>query len=124
MSEVEENKRHFKIDESSIGFTGGNYNTDKSCMPLSAAKRAAKILFRIARNEKHNPKWKPFESSSTTIKFTIKETTRKSKKDVYQYEAIIKQLSKDEIKVVKRGDVEYTVTTEIVVRAAKYVPSK
>ena len=117
---MDEKKRHFVIDESSIGFVGGNYNTDKGGMPLSAARRAAKILFRISRNEKHNQKWKKFQSSATVIKFTIRETTRGSEKHVYQYEAIIRDLKENEIKTIKRNDIEYPVTTKIVVKAAKY----
>ncbi len=123
MSEQQLNKnkdRHFVVDESSIGCIGGNYNTDKGGMPLSAARRAANILFRVARNKKKIPKWKKFESSTELIRFTIRETTRGSNKNVYQYEAIIHNLKGDDIKIIKRNNVEYKVTTRIVVKASKY----
>lgn len=117
-------KRTFTVTDSSIGFSGGSYKPNKTGHPLSAAHRAARVLFRMARNEKQNPKWKKFETSAVLLKFTIRETTRGSDKQEYQYEAKIKQLRGDDVKVVKRGDVEYTIRTEIVCRAARYTPIK
>jgi hypothetical protein len=117
-------KRTFKLVESEIGYVGGSYKTNKSGTPLSAASRAASVLFRMARNETGNSKWKKFESSKSLLKFTIRETTRGSEKKEYQYEAKIKDLRGADIKTIKRGDVEYTVDKKIVVRAAHFSPIK
>ena len=113
-------KRNFVITSSSIGFKGGKYSANKSGTPLSAAHRAARIIFRMAKNEKGKAAWKKFESDDKLVKFTIRETTRGSEKNEYQYEAKIKDLAHP--KTVKRAGVEYQVTTELVVRAAKYTP--
>jgi hypothetical protein len=117
-------KRNFTITESTIGYEGGKYSTNKSGTPLSAAQRAASKLFQMAQNKKGKAAWKKFESSNDLIKFTIRETTRGSDKEVRQYEAKIKKLPESEIKTVKRGDVEYTVTHKIVCRSAHYTPIK
>jgi len=114
--------RTFKIVESENGYVGGSYKTNKTGMPLSAASRAASVLFRFARNEKSNPALKKFESSKDILKFTIRETTRGSDKNEYQYEAKIKMLHGDDVKVIKRGKIEYTVDKKIVTRAATYTP--
>jgi hypothetical protein len=113
--------RSFKIVDSEIGFVGGKYHTDKSGSPGSAARRAASVLFRMARNEKNDPKWKKFQSSKNPIKFTIRESTRGSTKDEYQYEAKTHKLVGDKVKIIKKGDVEFKVEHEIVVRAAHFV---
>jgi hypothetical protein len=115
--------RSFKIVDSEIGFSGGRYHTDKSGSPGSAARRAASVLFRMARNEKNDPKWKKFESSKNPIKFTIRESTRASTKkdDEYQYIAKSHKLIGDKVKIIKKGDVEFKVEHEIVVRAAHFV---
>ena len=115
-------KRTFKIVGSEIGYIGGSYKTNKSGSPLSAAQRAASVLFRLARNEKGDSKYKKFEFSKNMIKFTIKETTRGSEKKDYQYEAKIKELHGSDIKTVKRGNVEYTVNHIIAVRSAHFTP--
>lgn len=115
-------KRTFKIVESEIGYVGGSYKTNKSGSPLSAATRAASVLFRLARNEKGESKYKKFESDKKLIKFTIRETTRGSEKKDYQYEAKIKELHGADIKVVKRGKVEYTIKHQIAVRASHFTP--
>lgn len=117
-------KRNFTITDSSIGYKGGKYSANKTNMPLSAAHRAARILFRVAQNKSGKKDWKQYESENDLIKFTIRETTRGSDKNEYQYEAKIIDLKKDEIKKVKRGDVEYEVTNRIVCRSAKYTPIK
>jgi hypothetical protein len=113
-------ERTFKIVESEIGFTGGKYKTDKTDSPLSAARRAASVLFRMARNEKSKSEWKKFESSKNLIKFTIRESTQGSNKDEFQYEAKIRKLHGDEIKIIKKGDIEFKVEYQIVVRAAHF----
>lgn len=112
--------RSFKITDSEIGYVGGTYKANKSGTPLSAAHRAASVLFRLARNEKGKDAWKKYESDRTLLKFTIRETTRGSNKDEYQYEAKIHKLHGDDIKTIKRGKVEYTVEYRIVVRAGHY----
>ena len=115
--------RAFKIADSEIGYSGGTYKTNKSGTPLSAAQRAASMLFRMARNEKSNPKWKKYQTSKDMIKFTIRETTRGSAKSEYQYEAKIHKLRGDEVKTVKRGGVEYQVEYKIMTRASHYKPT-
>jgi hypothetical protein len=114
-------KRTFKITESQIGYVGGSYKTNKSLTPLSAATHAAKVLFKLAKNEKNKPEYKKYEFSKDLIKFTIREKTQGSKKEEFQYEAKIKTLHGDEVKTIKRGDIEYTIRHKIVVRAAHYV---
>lgn len=115
-------KRHFTITESTVGYEGGKYSANKSGSPLSAASRAASILFRMAQNKSGKAAWKKFESNKDLVKFTIRETTRGSDKTEYQYEAKVKQLKGSEIKTIKRGSVEYEVTQKIVVRSAHYTP--
>ena len=112
--------RKFKITHSSVGYEGGNYSTNKSGIPLSAAQRAASTLFMMARNEKSKAAWKKYETSDVLVKFTIRETTRGSDKDEYQYEAKIHHLPASQQKTVKRGDVEYTIKYKIVTRASRY----
>lgn len=116
-------QRTFKITDSEIGYSGGTYKTNKSGTPLSAAQRAASVLFRLARNEKQNPKHKKYEFSKDVIKFTIRETTRGSDKGEYQYEAKIHKLRGDEVKTIKRGKAEYKVEYKIVTRASHYKPT-
>ena len=117
-------KRNFKITESSIGYVGGKYTTNKSGSPLSAAQRAASVLFRMAHNKDSKAAWKKFENEGSIIKFTIRETTNGFEKKDFQYEAKAQKLRGDAVKVVKRGDVEYEVTQKITVRAAHYTPFK
>lgn len=112
--------RKFKITHSDGGYEGGNYSSNKSGTPLSAAQRAASTLFMMARNEKGKPAWKKYESDSVLIKFTIRETTRGSEKKDYQYEAKIHHLPASQQKTVKRGDMEYTIRYKIVTRASHY----
>jgi hypothetical protein len=112
--------RKFKITHSSVGYEGGNYSANKSGIPLSAAQRVASTLFMMARNEKSKASWKKFETKDELIKFTIRETTRGSDKDEYQYEAKIHHLPASQQKTVKRGDVEYTIKFKIVTRASRY----
>lgn len=112
--------RKFKITHSSLGYEGGNYSTNKSGIPLSAAQRVASTLFMMARNDKAKAAWKKYETKDELIKFTIRETTRGSDKDEYQYEAKIHHLPVSQQKTVKRGDVEYKVQYKIVTRASRY----
>lgn len=123
MSSQKQVQRTFKIADSEIGYKGGNYKTNKTGAPLSAAKRAASMLFRMARNEQNKPAWRKFKSEKNLIKFTIRETTRGSNKEEYQYEAKIHKLRADDVKVIKRGDIEYKVEYEIVTRAGHYRPT-
>jgi hypothetical protein len=113
-------ERTFKIVDSEIGYTGGKYRPDKSNSPLSAAHRAASVLFRMARNDKSKPEWKKFESSKNLLKFTIRESTQGSDKDEFQYVAKIRKLHGDEIKIIKKGDTEIKIEHQIVVRAAHF----
>lgn len=115
-------KRNFVLTDSSIGYKGGKYSSNKSGTPLSAAQRAASVLFRMAQNKGAKPEYKKYESSNELIKFTIRESTQGSEKKEYQYEAKIKHLHGSDVKVVKRGNVEYTVSQRITVRAAHYTP--
>lgn len=117
-------KRNFTLTDSSIGYAGGKYSANKSGTPLSAAQRAASVLFRMAKNKAGKAAYKKYESSAELIKFTIRETSRGSDKQEYQYEAKIKQLHGDDIKTIKRGNVEYTVNHKIIVRSAHYTPIK
>jgi hypothetical protein len=115
-------KRHFTITESTVGYDGGKYAANKSGTPLSAASRAASILFRMAQNKSKKAAWKKYETDDKLVKFTIRETTRGSDKTEYQYEAKVKQLTGSDVKTIKRGSVEYQVTQKIVVRSAHYTP--
>lgn len=116
-------QRTFKITDSEIGYSGGTYKTNKTGTPLSAAHRGASMLFRMARNDKNKPEWRKYKSDKKLIKFTIRETTRGSDKAEYQYEAKIHKLRASDVKIVKRGDVEYKVEYEIITRAGHYRPT-
>lgn len=116
-------QRTFKITDSENGYSGGTYKTNKTGTPLSAAQRAASVLFRMARNDKNKPAWKKYEFSKDLIKFTIRETTRGSDKAEYQYEAKIQKLRSDEVKTIKRGSAEYSVEYRMVTRAVHYKPT-
>jgi hypothetical protein len=63
--------RYFTIESSSVDKNGGRYKSDT---PISAAKNIANMLF-----EKHLRMKK--------ISFCIRETTKNSKKNVYNYKA-------------------------------------
>jgi hypothetical protein len=115
MSEVK--IRSFKIAGSDIGFEGGRYKTDKSGTPISAARKAASVLFRMIENKNHEKKFNKYHAFAhhKGIKFIISETTRGSNHESYYYEAVSTPLKTP--KVIKRGDVEITVTRKIEVKA-------
>ena len=115
-------KRNFVVEDSDIGYRGGKCSSDKSGTPLSAARRAAKVLFMMAENKQGKAGWKKYESSADLIKFTIRESTRGSDKATFQYEAKKKELKAEEKKTIKRGNAEYMVEHKIVVRAAHFTP--
>jgi hypothetical protein len=118
---VEENKRNFTVAGSDIGFEGGVYKTNKSGTPLSAARKAAAVIFRMIENKNKNPKFNKYHSFAhhKGIKFIIRETTRGSAKESYYYEAVAHPLKTP--KVIKRGDEEIVVTKTIEVKA--HLPS-
>lgn len=72
-------KRSFKVSMSSFGIIGGRYI---SSTPSSAAKKAARILFRQADNGPLPAGGKP-----PTVSFELRETTRGSKDTVFAYRA-------------------------------------
>ena len=111
-------KRSFTIQGSDITFKGGDYKGDT---PKGAAKKAAKRLFSLIKDEKS-----PFHRYArlSTIKFILREKTRGSEKKTYFYEANIHELKGDEIKYIKvkspeseeadeEGYIKYPITKEI-----------
>lgn len=119
---MSENKvRFFTIAGSDIGFSGGRYRTDKSGTPVSAARKAASILFRMIENKNNDPKFNKYHTFAhhKGIKFIIREQTQGSNKDTYYYEAVTHPLKHP--KVIKLNGVEITVTKTIEVKA--HVPS-
>ena len=108
--------RFFTIAGSDIGFEGGRYKTDKSGSPGSAAKRAAKILFRMVENTNNKSEFKKYAkfASHKAIKFILRETTAGSDKNSYYYEASSVPL-KTPVTVTING-VEVTYTRNIVVK--------
>lgn len=73
-------KRSFKVSMSSFGVVGGRYI---SSTPSSAAKKAARILFRQSDNGPPSAGGKPM-----TVTFELRETTRGSKDTVFAYRAV------------------------------------
>lgn len=114
-------KRKFTIAGSDIGFEGGLYKSDSAGTPVSAARKAAAVLFRMIENKNKNPKFNKYHSFAhhKGIKFIIRETTRGSTKESYYYEAVAHPLKTP--KVIKRGDQEIVVTKRIEVKA--HLPS-
>lgn len=105
-------KRTFTIQGSDLGFEGGKY---KSKIPGLAARKAAKQLFRMLENKDNKPEWKKYHKFiHTKLKFILRETSRGSDKATHYYEATIIKLPKPII--IKRGDVEITVTKKIHVK--------
>jgi hypothetical protein len=104
--------RYFTIQGSDLGFEGGRY---KGKTPAVAARKAAKQLYRMIENKNKKREWAKYAhfASYDKIKFIIRETTQESDKKTFYYKAIIEDLP--EPKVVKRGDIEYTVTKKITV---------
>lgn len=72
-------KRSFKVSMSSFGIIGGRYI---SSTPSSAAKKAARILFRQADTTT------AASAKSPTVEFELRETTRGSKDTVFAYRAL------------------------------------
>jgi hypothetical protein len=109
-------KRTFVIAGSDIGHTGGRYFSDNSGSPLSAARKASKVLFRMIENKANKPDWEKFDKfkDHKTVKFLLRESTKGSEKKTYYYEAKVNHLKSP--KVYKRGDVEIEVTKEVVVK--------
>ena len=121
MSVSGEKKRYFTIAGSDIGFEGGRYKTDKSGSPISAARKAASVLFRMIENKQKNPKYNKYHAFAhyKGIKFIIREQTQNSSKESFYYEAVSHPLK--EPRVIVRGGEEITVTRTIEVKA--HLPS-
>lgn len=107
--------RFFTIIGSDIGFEGGRYKADKSGSPGSAAKRAAKILFRMVENTKNDPKFKKYAkfANHKAIKFIVRETTKGSDKNSYYYEATSVPLKKPVTLTLNGVEVTYTRKIEV-----------
>lgn len=73
-------KRSFKVSMSSFGVSGGRYI---SSTPSSAAKKAARILFRQSDTGSVPSGGKPMN-----VSFELRETTRGSKDTVFAYRAV------------------------------------
>ena len=110
---MSESKRTFTIQGSDLGFEGGRY---KGTLPGLAARKAAKQLFRMVENKDHKKEWSKYHkfNSYHKIKFILREISRGSDKGTHYYEATIEKLK--EPVVIKRGDVEITVTKKIHVK--------
>lgn len=73
-------KRSFKVSMSSFAVVGGRYI---SSTPSSAAKKAARVLFRQADSEPT-----PAGGKQMMVSFELRETTRGSKDTVFAYKAV------------------------------------
>jgi hypothetical protein len=93
--------RQFTVEICSVQDLGGDF---KGKTPGQAARKAARKLFGMAPNRK-------------LIDFTLREKTKGSKEKEYKYVAT--QTILPEPKVIRRGDVEITVTKEYTVKAVK-----
>lgn len=74
-------KRSFKVSMSSFAVAGGRYI---SSTPSSAAKKAARVLFRQADSEPVAPG----SGKQMMVSFELRETTRGSKDTVFAYKAV------------------------------------
>lgn len=116
-------KRHFVIEQSSIGYVGGNYT---STSPYNAAKKAARILFQMI---KHGVEYEADPSKYAKhakcaqyakhknvkkIKFALRETNTEK---VFTYEGTMTKLA--EPKVISRNGTDVTIEKEIKIRACK-----
>ena len=120
MSSSPENKsKTFKIAGSDIDFMGGLYHPNKTGTPGSAAKKAAKSLFRMVENKKNKPEWKKFErfNGHKTIKFILRESTSGSDKKSKYYEAKVIHLAAKDHKTVVINGVEIVYTKKLVVKS-------
>jgi hypothetical protein len=93
--------RTFTIASAENNVVGGHFT---GVAPWNAAKKAARKLFTEGK------------SKHAELRFTLRETTADSKKKVFQYIAIKHVLPTP--RVVKRGNVEYTVSVEYKVKSA------
>jgi len=92
--------RNFTVEFCESFDLGGVF---KGKIPSQAAKKAARKLFKLAPRKKQ-------------IEFTLREMTQGSEKKEYKYIATKKVL--DTPKVIQRGPVTITVTTEYEVKKA------
>ena len=93
--------RHFTVEFCDMADMGGIF---KGRSPGQAARKAARKLFKMS------PK-------RTSIPFTLRETTQGSDKKEYDYIGTKKTLNPP--KVIQRGPISITVTTEYIVKAVK-----
>ena len=115
---ISNKKRSFVIEGSDIGFMGGIYHPNKSGSPGSAAKKAAKTLFRMLENKDNKDEWKKFNQfkDNKTIKFLLRESTSDSKKKSYYYEGKIQHIKKEDQKPVMINGMEIIHKKKIVVK--------
>lgn len=99
--EGEDKKRHFTVEMCEVVNIGGKF---AGKTPSQAARKAARKIFKV----------KP---RSQMVQFTIREITAGSDKKEYKYVATKVKL--DTPKVIQRGPVSITVTTEYIVRPVK-----
>lgn len=92
--------RTFTVEKAAVKDGEGGRFTGK--IPSQAARKAGRALLKLAPKKKQ-------------VRFTLRETTQGSEKKEYTYIATKTKL--DEPKVIKRGDVEITVTHEYLVKA-------
>lgn len=90
--------RNFTVEFCELLDMGGIF---KGRSPGQAARKAARKLFKISPKKKE-------------IKFTLREMTQGSEKKEYKYVATKKTL--DVPKVIQKGPVTITVTTEYIVK--------
>ena len=94
-------KRNFTVELCEVADIGGHF---VGTSPAQAARKAARKIFKL----------KP---RATMVQFTIRETTAGSAQKEYKYVAT--KVVLDTPKVIQRGPVSITVTTEYVVKALK-----
>jgi hypothetical protein len=101
--------RSFKIVASTVGYKSPKTSYYKNKEPFNAAKKFGTMLFKIPKNKNEN-----------NIKIIIKDCTRGSNNDLFEYELIRKKLPTpiERIFINKEGqETEYVITTKVHVTA-------
>lgn len=100
--------RHFTVSSSSLGpnFEGGSYKLNKKSKsgPKSVAVKAARRMFNVEGGAK----------ASQTVRFTLRETTKGSAKEMREYEARLQKL--DPVKTRMIDGMEHVQQYEVQVK--------
>ena len=118
--------RHFTVQGSDIGFTGGNYDSKS---PRGAGSKAGTKLFQMIEHGvkfnsdkvkyKKYAKFAPFAkyAGAKSVKFLLRETTQDSAKKSFYYE--VKQTHLRTPIIVNRNGVDVAITRKMSIKACK-----